>query len=260
MSYIPVYYYLSNNFGDAMSHYITAKISGHQPVLLEVNDPNPKYMLTGSILNNDVANAYVWGCGVAFSNDVIPAKTKIYAVRGRLTGELCRKQEVPFDEVYGDPALLMPRFYSPNKEKKYKLGIIPHYVDLKRVFDVLRISDSDLQKLGIKIINVCDDIESVVDQINQCEKTISSSLHGIITSNAYGVPCQWTKFTDKIGGDDFKYHDYFSTTNVKEVSFLDLRHEFNVEDVKHIANNMDIEKTIITEDLDLLYNSCPFRK
>lgn len=260
MNYIPLYYYLSNNFGDAMTHYIASKISGKQPVLLDVNDPNPKYMITGSILNNNVPCAYVWGCGVAFSDDIIPLKEKIYAVRGKLTGELCKKQNVPFDEVYGDPALLMPRFYNPKKEKKYKLGIIPHYIDLKRVFDVLKVSDEDLKKVGIKIINVCDEVESVVDQIASCEKTISSSLHGIITSHAYGVPSLWTKFSDNIGGDDFKYHDYFSTTNVTEASFCDMRHEFNIDDVKNIADNIHIEKTEIKVDLDLLYNSCPFKK
>lgn len=262
MKYTPLYYYLSNNFGDAMSHYIASKISGKQPVLLDKNDDNVKYMVTGSILNNEVKNAIAWGCGVAFSNDTIPLKTKILAVRGRLTGELCKEQGVPFDEVYGDPALLMPRLYTPkDKSKKYKLGIIPHYVDLKIVMDKINVSDADLQARGIKIINVCDDVESVVDQIVQCEKTISSSLHGIITSHAYGVPSLWTKFSDGlIGGDDFKFLDYFSTTNISTNAFYDLRGEFNLDTMKDVANNGVINPVTITENLDLLYNACPFKK
>lgn len=261
MNYIPLFYYLSNNFGDAMSHYIANKISGKQPVLVDRNDDVLKYMITGSILNNPVSNAIVWGCGVAFSHDAIPAKNKILAVRGRLTGELCRRQQINFDEVYGDPALLMPKLYRPKfYSNKYELGIIPHYVDLKIVLDKIGLSDEELKKYGIKIINVCDDVESVVDQICQCQKIISSSLHGIITSHAYGIPCLWTKFSDLIGGDDFKYLDYFSTTDNENSSFYDLRSALNVDTILNVAKNGVIEKTNIKEDLELLYNACPFKK
>lgn len=265
MNYIPLYYYLSNNFGDAMSHYIAGKISGKQPLLVDRNDECLKYMVTGSILNNDIKNAIVWGCGVAFSNDIIHEKTKIVAVRGRLTGELCRNQEIPFDEVYGDPALLMPRFYNPmlkrkGVHKKFKLGIIPHYVDAKIVMDSLGVSDEVLKLMGIKLINVLDDVESVVDQIFDCEKTISSSLHGIITSHTYGIPCSWTKFSDSIGGDDFKFLDYFSTTDIENKGFLDLREGLSLNKITDIADNLKIKKVTITENLDLLFNACPFKK
>lgn len=260
MNYVPLYYYLSNNFGDAMSYYIAKKISGKQPILLDKDDEDLKYMVTGSILNNDVKNAVVWGCGVAWSDDVIHDKTKILAVRGRLTGELCKKQEIEFDEVYGDPALLMPRLYTPKNNKKiYKIGIIPHYVDLKIVFDNINVSEYELGLRGIKIINVCDEVESVIDQIVSCDKIISSSLHGLITSHAYGVPALWTKFSDKIGGDDFKFLDYFSTTDIIDDSFCDLREGFNLDSIKEIISNVKIPKTVIKEDLNLLYNACPFK-
>lgn len=260
MNYIPLFYYLSNNFGDAMSHYLTAKISGKQPVLLDRNDDALKYMVTGSILNNDIKNAIVWGCGVAWSNDKIPAKTKILAVRGKLTGELCKKQGVAFDEVYGDPAVLMPMFYNPVRNVQYKLGIIPHYVDLKIVYDKLGMNDEQLKQIGIKIINPLDDVESVVDQIVQCEKTISSTLHGLITAHAYGVPSLWTKFSNGIGGDDFKYLDYLSTTNAAEKKFCDLRSALDIAMIKNICDNVTIPVVSYTESIDKLYNACPFKK
>ena len=258
MNYVPLFYYLSNNFGDAMSHYIAGKISGKQPVLVDRDDECHKYMVTGSILNNDVKNATVWGCGVAWSNDIIPNKTKILAVRGKLTGELCRRQGVPFDEVYGDPAILMPRIYNPHLIKTYKLGIIPHYVDLKIVYDKLGLSDFELKNLGIKIINPLDDVETVVNNILQCDKILSSTLHGLITSHAYEIPALWTKFSNDIGGDDFKYLDYFTTTNYTANSFYDLRENLSIDLIKEFSQTT-LTKTVITINKDELYNACPFK-
>jgi pyruvyltransferase len=258
MMYIPLYYYISNNFGDSMSAYIAAKISGKIPVLLDRDDTDVKYMITGSILNNDIENAISWGCGVAWSTDTIPAKTKICAVRGRLTGELCDMQGIAYDKVYGDPALLVPRLYQPKaSEVKFKLGIIPHYVDTKKVLDGLYVANSNLKDYGVKIIDVLNSVEDVVDQIASCEKVVSSSLHGIITANAYGIPARWAKFTDLIGGDDFKFKDYFTTVAIGDESFLDYRESFGFFDILRLID-MEMPLPEILVDLDELFNSCPF--
>lgn len=242
-----------------MSHYLTKKISGKQPVLVDRNDECHKYMVTGSILNNDVRNASVWGCGVAWSNDRIPAKNKIYAVRGYLTGELCKAQNIPFDEVYGDPAILLPFIYPSFFRKiSYDIGIIPHYVDMKIVYDKLGYSEEELNGMGIKIINPLDDVETVADDINKCRKIISSTLHGIITSHAYGIPALWVKFSDGIGGDDFKYKDYFSTTDKSNTNFVDLRTHFSLDVIKEFISQ-EFEKTTITVSAKELFSNCPFK-
>ncbi|WP_410503913.1 hypothetical protein [Flavobacterium sp. XN-5] len=33
--------------------------------------------------------------------------------------------------MYGDPALLLPRYFNSKVEKKYKYGLVPHYNDYK---------------------------------------------------------------------------------------------------------------------------------
>jgi pyruvyltransferase len=261
-NFIPAFWYSSNNFGDALTHYLIKKISGKLPVLVDKDTDTEKYMVTGSILNNKAKKATVWGCGVAWSDDKIYQHEKICAVRGLLTGKLCKEQEIEFDEVYGDPALLLPRFYTPKSEKKYKLGILPHYVDTFTVMTKLGCNEETLAENGILIIDILGSIEDVIEQIASCDKIISSTLHGLITAHVYGVPADWTKFTDFIGGDGFKFSDYYSTTQWGEIpltNFIDLRSDFNLDVAIDIKDNRAFYKTENKVDLDLLFNACPFK-
>lgn len=257
-NYIPSFWYSSNNFGDALNHYLIKKISGKTPVLVDANNPCEKVMVIGSILNNNVSNCIVWGAGLAFSTDKVPLKKEILAVRGKLTGDLLKRQGVSFNEVYGDPCLLLPRLYNVDVPKVWKLGIIPHYVDTKIVYDKLGMSDTELYNHGIKILDIMSDVESVVRQVKSCEKVISSTLHGLIVSDAYGVPSEWVKFSDSIGGNDFKYLDYYSSINSSKKNFTDFRGEkLNIEALDSLVN-ASIDKVNLDIDLDLLWNSCPF--
>lgn len=55
-----------------------------------------------------------------------------------------------------------------------------------------------------------NDYKSVIDQIVQSKLIISSSLHGVILADAYGVPSVWYR---GLGKDiDFKYLDYYAST------------------------------------------------
>lgn len=55
-----------------------------------------------------------------------------------------------------------------------------------------------------------DDYKDVIDQIAQSKLIISSSLHGVILADAYGVPSVWYR---GLGKDiDFKYRDYYGST------------------------------------------------
>ena len=231
------------------------------PVLVKRFDECEKVMVTGSILNNDVKNAIVWGCGLAYSTDTVPEKKAILAVRGKLTGEILKRQKTPFDEVYGDPALLLPRLYDKPVHRLWKLGILPHYVDAKTVHDKINKGNHALAACGIKILDINSDVETVIDEIRSCERILSSSLHGIIAAHAYGVPCEWVKFSDQIGGDDFKYHDYFSSINCDKKLFIDLREEKLTKDnMIAWANFSNFLAPKIDNDLDALWNCCPFKQ
>ena len=133
-------------------------------------------------------------------------KADFRAVRGPQTRAFLIDKGYDVPEIYGDPALLLPQYYKPKIEKKFKLGIIPHYSDYELVEEWYKDEDH------INIINLMTlSIESTTDEILKCHKIVSSSLHGIIVAHAYGIPAVWQKFSENLFGDDIKFQDYFES-------------------------------------------------
>ncbi|MDR1584225.1 MAG: polysaccharide pyruvyl transferase family protein [Prevotellaceae bacterium] len=152
-------------------------------------------------------------------------------VRGRLSENYLRKNKIlKTDVVLGDLGLLAP-YMIKNESKKYKLGIVPHYIDLGSplVFDIYKKHYPDCI-----IINVQDNVEMVIKQISECETIISSSLHGLIVADSYGVPNLWMENTLRYGMQDrYKYHDYYSIYDLDKmepVNLFELMHK-NIEDI-----------------------------
>lgn len=147
----------------------------------------------------------VWGTGLMneWCVSVLPQKDAnldIRAVRGPKTRDCLMGVGYNCPTVYGDPAILLPRFYNPiiNREKG-KIVIIPHH--------------SRYEKYAKRFDHVLDtytnDWQRFVCEIKSAEKVISSSLHGIIISEAYGIPCVWL---NDIPDSSFKYEDYYKST------------------------------------------------
>jgi len=265
---IPAYWYLSNNFGDSVTHYLIEKISGKVPVWNEPLSDAEKVVVTGSILNNEIKNASIWGAGIAFSNDTIPFRKNYLAVRGRLTHQkviesLEKWGLVGAEIAIGDPVMLLPRYYNPKVNKIYPLGIIPHYAEAYELYRNINQSPDELLKLGVKIIDINLPVERFVDELKSCENILSSTLHGIIAADAYGIPSARFAYTNKIGGDGFKYDDWFSNFNDRS-SFITLpeNEPINLMDILSSIPRKDlffkwIDK--INIDIDYLYEKCPFK-
>lgn len=196
----------SANFGDRLSKIITEHLS--KDTVQDYNGGELEhYMVTGSIANHANINTIIWGAGIASHHDIIPLVKSIPLIRGKMSKRVAEKTGNIVEKV-GDPVLLMPEIYKPTVAKKYKLGVIPHVVEYLSV--ATRYMDYD----DFLVIDLCKHPFEVIKDILSCEQTISSSLHGIIASHAYGVPCEWVRFSDKIGGDGFKYYDYFSSVGI----------------------------------------------
>lgn len=198
-----------NNFGDILNPIVVEYLTGKKTKRVATAYTNKTHLLgIGSILNRATKNSIVWGSGFIKDKSFVtgPPK-KILAVRGPKTRKRLLELNMECPEIYGDPALIMPSIYNPKIEKKYVLGIIPHYVDF---------NDERLKHMkddnNVLVIDICNpDPLWVIDQLLQCEKIVSSSLHGLIISDAYKIPNAWVKFSDKVVGGDFKFLDYFQS-------------------------------------------------
>lgn len=201
-------YYRDNNWGDALNvplfNFLAQKECAFRGYAGE--KPEPHILGIGSILAHARKTSTVWGSGFIRQNDrIAETPAKILAVRGPNSRKKVLKQYMECPEIYGDPALLYPLVYKPKKGVRYKWGFIPHYVDAQNPFF------ETCKKEGHLVINVRDPINSVVDQIAQCECIASSSLHGLIAADAYKKESVWIQITDKIVGRGYKYQDYFAS-------------------------------------------------
>ena len=205
-------FYDPRNFGDWISPYLFEAITGNVPYHYSPRTGGLScgYSAAGSILRHiSMPNRIlVWGSGIISKDDVFEMPKGVVAVRGPRTRDQLAKLGYPTSEVFGDPGILMPLFYKPTTEKSHRVGFIPHFFD----FGVMSSALSSRQ--DIHVINVCRDVESVINDVVSCEYTLSSSLHGIIISHGYNVPCAWMNSWEPLEGDDVKFHDYFESGGI----------------------------------------------
>jgi hypothetical protein len=249
------------NFGDLLGKYLAQKISGRKVVWVHPEKWHlqdlfsPIYLTIGSILAQVNSKCVVWGSGV-ISKDARIKKAKFLAVRGPKTREVLVNLGYEVPEIYGDPAILLPKYYHPKISKKYCLGIVPHYSDYKAIKELYA-----SQKEMLIIDLMTSNIEATTDQILQCEKIISSSLHGLIISHSYGIPAVWIQFSDKLFGDGIKFQDYFESVGISNYIPAISEKKFTTAEMEDLFTNKDavLPKPGVVEKLQAgLMNVCPF--
>lgn len=241
------------NFGDILNPILIEKLTNKKVLnILSYCYEKEHLFVIGSIIEESRENSIIWGSGFIKESSVLNEKPKkVYAVRGPKTRQKLLDHGIDCPEVYGDPALLMPLIYDPKKpEKKYKIGIIPHIVDREHPWIKKYENDDDILVIDLQNKKPLD----VIDQIVSCERVISSSLHGLIVSDAYKIPSLWIRFSDKVTGGYFKFMDYFLSVNRDDKKPILIEEKLDLKDV--ISNFKPYEISI---DLQKLLNSFPYK-
>jgi len=240
----------NKNFWDILWPYLVEKISEKKPNRVNKYCLKEYFLTIWSIFSNANKNSIIWWSGIIWEKEKIKKPKKIYAVRWPKTRERLISLWYDCPKIYGDPWLLISKFYKPKIRKKYELWIIPHYVDYKKICEKW-LPDN------VKIINLLDPIEKVIDDIYSCKRTISSSLHGIIVSHSYNIPSMWVEFSKKLAGDGVKFEDYFLSVGIKPYKWYD----YNIiPEIKEIIDFLDINHNdVIKINLDILLKVCPFK-
>lgn len=192
------------NWGDIIAPTIVRHFSGSEKIVPTSVINGVKLVTVGSVMTSVRNGDLVWGTGIIQNGQRLPnlGKPSLFAVRGPLTRYRLEQLGFKVPPVYGDPALLYPRVYSPKVEKTHRWGMIPHYVDAG--LDVVE----DLRSRGVKIIDICAGEREFIDQLLSVERVLSSSLHGLVAADAYGIPNARVVLSDRVFGGDFKFMDY----------------------------------------------------
>lgn len=246
---------ITNNFGDALNPILVSNLTNNNFYnyrdIINVKK-KPVYSVTGSILDDsNINNLEIWGSGFMYETGTFKTfPQKVHAVRGPLTRKLIKQQGLECPEIYGDPGLLIPKIYDPNIKKEYKLGIIPHLSDKNNKYIIsLKNKYSD----AILIIDIQDTFYNVIDNIKKCDFIASSSLHGVITADAYNIPSLWIKLSDRVS--KFKFRDYMLSVNRKQMKPVIINKEYSLNELLNDFNNYKINI-----DLNKLLASCPFKE
>jgi len=199
------------NVGDLLSKITFGYLLDHKGISsLRSKRGTVRIAFIGSVIQFLTADAVVYGSGFLFdyvAQQFAKKKLKldVRAVRGPLTRQKLIEIGYTVPEVYGDPAILLPLFYLPQKttEKKDFL-VIPHWKTVDKHVS-----------MGYPVLSpLTDDWQHFVDEIASARLVISSSLHGLILAEAYGIPAILLNEVEK--GNLFKYQDYYFSTGRTE--------------------------------------------
>ncbi len=252
------------NWGDDLNYYLIPLISGRAVIFyhhfwLARKLRFKNYLCIGTLLdavNYSNPQTIVWGSGVSGQERTFVLPKKILSVRGKKTREFLTRYQIDSPNVLGDPALLLPLYYTPpSPPKKYKLGIIPHVVDLDypAIQEIQEKFPHEVLILNLARYKKWTDI---IDQISTCECIASSSLHGLIVSDAYGIPNCWIELSGNLSGGYFKFYDYASSVQRLLVK------PYSVSTSNDIASCIKLCKEWKTPLIDTqsILQSCPFYK
>ena len=200
--------------------------------------------------------------GTGFIEDTpdknVVRKLDIRAVRGKASlAKLCELKHVKISKnvVIGDPGLLASLLIDSSKiEKKYDLGIIPHYVDAENPL---------LKKIKVKnsiVLDIKQPPYILLSQMAQCKCIISSAMHGLIAADSLGIPNVRMILSDKITGGDYKYNDYYSAFGIKNHNRFDLRKEsFTEKDLSELPGKYQIKPDLVRRKKTELLKAFPYK-
>jgi hypothetical protein len=272
-----LFYPIIPNFGDDLNGELFKKIFGID-FIYTVNITEADFIAIGSSLNGFIQRKFrkskkdwinqklhhykskvtVLGTGFwdlpEYENFNFCCDMDFKFVRGKLTEKiLLDGKKITCRLPVGDLGLLATYIYPNNSNKKYKLGVVSHLDDLDSpiMFDIYK-----KYKHDCIYINVKEAPEKVIGQIQMCENIVSTSLHGLIISDSFGIPNLWleNKFK-RINKPIFKYYDYYSGFDITDIQPMQAI-DFLNKDIEIINRLYRIDKNTIEEKQKELFDFC----
>lgn len=204
------------NLGDALSPVMVALLSSLPVVHTSHDAKGPRMAAVGTIGHMlHKGDVTIWGTGASrYANPhAAPGEPRlpfqpdpgtryrVAATRGPVSRALFGEENAIGPAVFGDPVWLLPQFYRPEIPKRWDLGVIVHLSELndkslgatvRREFGRYHIPDEYADR--VHIIRTRTPIGAVhlkerLDEILACRRIVSTSLHGMVFAESYGIPC-----------------------------------------------------------------------
>lgn len=198
----------SPNVGDYLGRVLVALILRlADREIVDKSNKRRRLFSIGSVLHFARDGDTVWGSGV---NGKLPAcahrfrKLDVRAVRGPLTRAFLLERGIACPPVFGDPALLAPRFLPRSLVADACAAtdfvVVPHLND----------DTAPYRGFGDRVVSPRQYPAAFIRQLLRGERVVSASLHGVILAEAYGLPAVLLNS----GGSEarFKYDDYYRGT------------------------------------------------
>jgi len=240
------------NLGDALSAVVTAAISGLPVQRRNFDDRGERLVAVGTIghaQRNGIA--HLWGTGLdptrnafdpASKRFAVPPDTRMiaHAMRGRNSAARLREAGVRVPEVYGDPVWFMPKLLADRPvPRTYELGIVLHITELTEATpsggqlpDYRRYQIPPSLAGVVRIINTYTENDTAsllarVDDIRSCKRIASTSFHGLVIPESFGIPNIWfsthpgegmlLEVDDEDVSIDHRVRDWYSGTGRQRV-------------------------------------------
>lgn len=232
------------NVGDIVGPLLVSAILKRKGISNRTPISQGRLIPGGSVLHYVKEFDVVWGAGINGKIDSEKYNFKgvdVRALRGPLSERVIKIYGGRSFKLYGDPGILASIFWSKfSKNKKvFDVSFIPHMSEPAERINKYR-----------KFYNVIYPVTTIyryLDMLTKSRRIISSSLHGIVLAESFGIPSVY--LTCHSGESPFKYEDYYFGTG---------RFGYRVAHDIPSALDMDAKVPSLGENQKVLLDSFPY--
>lgn len=243
------------NAGDWVGPFLFKAITSEEPIYRQTSNRSLStvFLTVGSSTRWICEDSIVWGSGLLDRDEVFWEPYETCAVRGPYTRDRFLELGYSCPAVFGDPAILLPKFFQPDFHIEYRVGIVPHYSNVQEIKKLYN------RNSEIDVIDIRQPMERVIKSIMACNYILSSSLHGLIFAHSYGIPAGHIEFSTRPGGDGVKFLDYYAAGGVSSPTRpLIIQNKMPVIELEQYAQNS--QQPDLKPLVNPLLKACPFRE
>lgn len=188
------------NFGDELGPWLLQRAGFN---VARAHQDRASLAAVGSILEHlpDDYSGIIWGSGLTEGNPRRFENAHVAALRGHLTRDLLGVGEVPL----GDPGLLVSDYLvtENGRDKRPGTATVRHFLHAEEPFSTVPLQES-------YSVDVTGTPDEVLGAISKAAQVLTSSLHGLVVADAFGVPAAWYRERGDSLVTSFKFQDYES--------------------------------------------------